>query len=124
MTAAAVQISEAELQQAVIETARTLGWRVAHFRPAQTKHGWRTPVAADGKGYPDLTLGQERTGRMIVSELKGENGKLTPEQELWARVFEAIAAANPLVEFHVWTPADWPERIVEILAGREVVAVA
>lgn len=33
-----------------------LGYRVAHFRPEKTAHDWRTAVAADGKGYPDLAM--------------------------------------------------------------------
>lgn len=112
-------LSERDLQQAVIDTARTFGFVVAHFRPAQTKHGWKTPVAADGKGFPDLLIGQESTGRMIAAELKANGGKLTPEQEMWAAVFRAIAAVNPLVEYHVWTPAEWNDgSIVEILSGR------
>lgn len=126
---AAVQISEAELQQAVIDTARTFGWRCAHFRPARTKHGWQTPVAADGKGFPDLVLVNRQTGRLIFAELKSDRGKTTPEQDDWLRDLQAVAAQigetaypghGPLhpLEVHVWTPADWPERIVAILTGK------
>jgi hypothetical protein len=39
---------------AVIDLPHLLGWRAAHFRPARTATGWRTPVAADGAGFPDL----------------------------------------------------------------------
>lgn len=58
MTAIRPSISEAELQSAVIELARTLGYRVAHFRAARTAQGWRTPVEADGAGFPDLVKGE------------------------------------------------------------------
>jgi len=49
-------ISEADFQTRVIDLARQLGWRVAHFRKTrvQRKDGstfWETPVAADGKGF-------------------------------------------------------------------------
>jgi hypothetical protein len=49
-------VAERDFQSAVVPCARLFGWRVAHFRAAQTKHGWRTPVEADGKGFPDLLL--------------------------------------------------------------------
>jgi hypothetical protein len=45
---------EQSFQSVVIEVARLTGWRVAHFRAARTAHGWRTPVTADGAGWPDL----------------------------------------------------------------------
>lgn len=121
----AVQISEAELQQAVIDTARTLGWRVAHFRPAQTRHGWRTPVAADGKGFPDLVLVHRERGRLIFAEMKSDKGRTTPEQDAWLAGLQAVAELVPdVVSVHVWTPADWPERIVETLSERQVVLVS
>ena len=70
-------MTETELQAAVIEVAHLFGWRCAHFRPAMTKHGWRTPVAADGAGWPDLLLCRERT---IAVELKSAKGRLSLEQ--------------------------------------------
>ena len=52
-----MSMSEAVLQDAVIELANLKGWTVAHFRPAQNARGdWRTPVAAQGKGFPDLVM--------------------------------------------------------------------
>src|SRR4051794_27414866 len=58
---------EAVFQDQVIEIAHIYRWRVAHFRPAQTSRGWRTPVAADGMGFPDLVL--IRQPEMIIAEL-------------------------------------------------------
>lgn len=90
---------ERELQDAVIEAARLLGWRVAHFRPALTKHGWRTPVQADGKGFPDLVLARDR---VIYAELKTAAGRLTPEQQQWRH---ALLEAGE--EVYLWQPDDW-----------------
>lgn len=53
----AIEPDERQWQAQVIELARILGWRVAHFRPALTKHGWRTPVQADGAGFPGSRVG-------------------------------------------------------------------
>src|SRR6202042_1235579 len=80
-------VTEAELQHGVIELARLLGYRVAHFRPALTTKGWRTPVEADGKGFPDLVLA--RPGRLIFAELKTNTGRATLEQGEW---LSALAA--------------------------------
>lgn len=119
-----VAIAERDLQQAVIETARLLGWRVAHFRPARTKHGWATPVAADGKGFPDLVLVHRDRG-VIFAELKAGRGKLTAEQVEWINELHlALWESRPRVDVFVWTPEHWPERITEVLAGRKVVAAA
>jgi hypothetical protein len=94
--------TEAEFQAQVIQLARLRGWRVAHFRPARTAKGWRTAVAADGVGWPDLFL--VRGGRVIAAELKVGNNRLSPQQTAW---LTALRAADiPAV---VWRPTMWPE---------------
>lgn len=103
-------MTEADWQRTVIDTARLFGWRVAHFRPARTKHGgWVTPVAADGKGFPDLVLARDR---VIFAELKTQKGKPTPDQDAWAR---AITAAG--LEMYLWRPSDL-EDVANILRRR------
>lgn len=102
-------MTEAELQAAILEVARLWGWRVAHFRPALTKHGWRTPVSADGKGFPDLVLVHERLG-VVFAEVKSDRGRLSPEQVEWGSVL-ALAGAR----MHLWRPSDWPA-IVSLLS--------
>lgn len=104
-------MTEAELQQAVIECANVLGWQVAHFRPAQTSKGWRTPVSAQGKGFPDLVMVNE-DGRTIFAELKSERGRLSPEQHRW------IGLLGVRGEAYVWKPADWVDGTIEqVLRG-------
>lgn len=80
------EITEAEWQRQVIDLAHLFGWKVAHFRPAQTTKGWRTPVAADGAGWPDLFLVRERC---IAVELKREKGKVGDEQAVWLTLLRA-----------------------------------
>lgn len=95
------KVSEAQFQRQVIEFAQRLNWRVAHFRPAQNARGdWRTPVAADGKGFPDLVLVRER---VLFVELKVNGNKLAPDQVAWRDALQT-AGAN----WHHWTPDDWP----------------
>jgi hypothetical protein len=82
-------ITEKQWQEQVIDLARMFGWRIAHFRPAQTSKGWRTAVAADGQGYPDLTLARDR---IIFLELKTDTGKLSAAQTAWLNHLAAAGA--------------------------------
>ena len=99
-------MSEAELQNNVIDLAHILGWKIVHFRPAMTLRGWRTPVSADGKGFKDLVLVRER---VIWAECKTERGVITSEQQNWHSWL--IAAKQ---EAYIWRPKDL-EKIKQIL---------
>lgn len=105
------KLSERELLDVVLQTARIFGWRVAHFRPAQTKHGWRTAVGGDGAGFPDLVLVRDR---VVFVELKVGRNTLAAEQAEWARYLELAGA-----EFHVWTEHDWFSGVIEARLRRE-----
>jgi len=101
-------MTEREFMEQVTDLAEIYGWTWAHFRPAQTSKGWRTPVSGPlGKGFPDLVLVRER--RVIFAELKADKGKLFPDQE---RVLNVFGRSG--VEIHVWWPSDF-DRIVEVL---------
>jgi hypothetical protein len=112
-------MNEGQLQAAVIECAQLLGWRVAHFRVAKTEKGWRTPVSADGAGFPDLVM--VRGGRLIFAELKGDGGAMRTAQVEWTRDLAAVSVAVqrggldevPLVDVQVWKPADWKSGRIE-----------
>lgn len=113
MTALRVDLgeTEADFQRAVIQVARTFGYKCAHFRTAKTPKGWRTPVQADGKGFPDLLL--VGRGRIIFAELKSATGRMTLDQMDWQDWLE-----DARQEFYVWRPADFDE-IVSILTGKK-----
>ena len=99
--------SEGELTAAVLAAARLLGWRTAHFRPARTAHGWRTPVQGDGAGFPDLLLAHPRQARLLFRELKA-GSPLRPEQAVWAEALEACGC-----DWGIWRPDDWTSGAVE-----------
>lgn len=116
-----VTITEEAWQKVVIDYARLNGWRVAHFRAARTAAGgWRTPVEADGEGFPDLVL--VRGPELIFAELKSSTGKARPAQVGWLEALSAIgdaadrawrASAEPgavdlRVDVVLWRPEDWP----------------
>lgn len=94
-------MNEATWQKQVIEIAHTFRWLVAHFRPAKTNKGWRTAVAADGAGWPDLCLVRDR---VIFAELKKEGEKPSERQEMW---LSALRAAGQ--ETYVWRPSDFDD---------------
>ena len=99
-------MSEKDLQRGVIEMAHLYGWMVAHFRPAMNERGqWRTAVAGDGAGFPDLVLVGE-PGVLFV-ELKSAKGRLSDAQKGW------IAALEPHVDVMVWRPAEWQDGTIE-----------
>jgi hypothetical protein len=94
-------ITEAEWSKTVVEYAQLHGWLVAHFRPAQNSQGgWRTPVAADGAGFPDLVLSRRGHWPLFV-ELKREIGRLSSAQITWMESLQGY--------FYLWRPSDWPE---------------
>lgn len=70
-----------QLQQQIMDLAKLRGWRVAHFRPALTTKGWRTPVSGDGRGFPDLVL--LRPPRIVVFECKSQYETVSTEQTEW-----------------------------------------
>lgn len=103
-----VKLGEREWQKQVVDVAQIFHWRVAHFRPAQTSKGWRTPVGADGKGYPDLTLIRDR---VIWIECKTESGKVSDHQKVW------LAALNDAgVEAYVVRPRHFDDITVVLRA--------
>ena len=103
-------MTEQQLQDAIVECARLYQWRVAHFRPARTQKGWRTPAQYDGKGYPDLTLVRDR---VVFAEIKQVKFRLAVEQQEWRDALQLAGA-----EWHLWTPAEWEAGDVEAVLRR------
>lgn len=102
---------EKEFQAVVIEAARTLGYYVGYFRHVNdVRRGWISPAAADGVGWPDFVI--VGRGRILYRETKRRKGKLSPDQAAWG---ERITNAGG--DWAVWTPADWPERIMRELGA-------
>jgi len=96
-------VTEADYQQRVLDTAVLLGWHVAHFRPARTARGWRTPMQGQ-PGFPDLVLA--RGGTVILAELKTDRGQPKPDQLAW---LDALGEHGRL-----WRPRDWTDVLAEL----------
>lgn len=93
-------MSEDELLRNVLDLAKALHLRTAHFRPARTEHGWRTAVAGDGAGFPDLVI--VGASGVLYRELKSHKGIASTDQCDWI-VELRRAGCNA----EVWRPIDW-----------------
>lgn len=96
-------MTETEFTEKIVDLAHMFGWSVAHFRPGLTKDGrYRTPVAYDGKGWPDLVLAHVDHG-VLFAEIKTDHGKVSDEQAAWIALLQAAGASAG-----VWRPMNWP----------------
>lgn len=94
---ALTEILEADFQRQLVGengVATMVGWEFAHWRPARTKHGWRTPGTGElAEGWPDLTLVRARDRRLILAELKKNGEHLKPAQlEVFKRLHSLVDA--------------------------------
>jgi hypothetical protein len=106
-----VPSSSGAFQDWVIAEARLRGWACAHFRCVRVtrRNGetyYETPVAADGKGWPDLCLVRDR---ILFRELKTGKATLEPDQELWR---DRIIRAGG--DWALWHPRDAEDIIEEL----------
>ena len=85
--------TEAQFQQAVIDYAKLMGWRVFHAFDSRRSE----------PGFPDLTM--VRNGRLIFVELKRDIGRLTKSQARWGA--DLMDCEGVLWE--CWRPLNWPE---------------
>jgi hypothetical protein len=105
-------MTEAQLQDAILETAALLGWRCYHPRPARTQTGWRTAAQGNGAaGYPDLTM--TRNGYLILAELKAAKGRVAPAQQAWLDDLLAVSVGVDRVHVYVWKPEHWTSGLIE-----------
>jgi hypothetical protein len=106
-----LKISHEALCVAITELAHLYGYKVARFRPALTNKGWRTPVAGDGAGWPDMTIAKKDADgitKIIILEVKCGKDKPKPAQEAW---LELLSKA-PGVVVRVVRPEDWDETVL------------
>ena len=74
----------------LVDLLHVYQYKVAGFRRARTKDGWRTPCLADAKGFPDLIAFRHGLrGRRIAIEAKIRPDTLRPGQRDWLKELEA-----------------------------------
>ena len=112
-----LKVKEDTFKDQVTGLAEILGWKWVHWRPLLTrKHGWQTPYDGPmGKGWPDLTLVRSKDGRLLLVELKSEEGKVEEwQQTLLAWLTVALVRDDNRIGVYLWRPSDW-DTIVEVL---------
>lgn len=126
---AGIRVTEAELQRAVVDLARSLGWGVtqsaAKAIDVEAGQYGLPPQPLDGliyhpryslgsePGWPDLTLVRRHDRRLIFAELKSATGVLGDRQVAVLELLRELevehnpgAPSWPSIEVHVWRPAD------------------
>ena len=112
-------MTEAEFSDAVVDLAHLFDWKVAHWAPARTKQGWRTPARYDAKGFPDLVMAHPKRRLTLFVELKAGKGRLTDEQIVWGQVLTAATSDTVDTRYHVWRPSDSND-IARTLSGGKI----
>lgn len=106
MTVAAM--TEAHLQASILDLARRTGWLAWHDNDSRRNR----------PGLPDLILVHRRTGRLLMWELKSDQGRVRVEQREW---LDALGIRH---EVAVIRPADWRAGVVQDVLTGEQRAVA
>jgi hypothetical protein len=109
--------TEEQFQQAVIQYAQLMGWRVYHTRNSKGSE----------PGFPDLFCvrahfapnGICERAECVIAELKS-GAKVTDDQRWWLAALDSIATN---VRTYLWRPDDWPE-INQVLGRRRVTPAA
>lgn len=78
-------MTEKELQQAVLDLARSKGWKAYHTFDSRRSE----------PGFPDAIL--IRGERLIAVEFKSEKGKLTEAQTDWLEAFRDVWVVDAIV---------------------------
>ena len=94
---------EKEFATQVEHLLNLYGWRWCHFEPAIRQSGeWATALRGH-KGLPDYVA--VRDGRLIFAEIKGDRGRLTPDQTEWITRLRQVHD----VRVETWWPEDLPD---------------
>ena len=92
-------LREKQVQSAILDVARLLGWRVYHTFDSRKSEA----------GFPDLVLVRDR---VIYAEIKCAGQKPRPSQVEWLNALSRAGA-----EVYLWTEADYDE-VAAILSLR------
>lgn len=91
-------MTEKQLQQAVLDCARLMGWLRYHTHDSRRSH----------PGFPDLVL--VRPPQLLFVELKSAKGKATAAQQAW---LDALSQCGPFCRARLWRPEHWHDGTVE-----------
>lgn len=85
--------SEAQFQKWIVDTAEGFGWRVWHVpTPMRPIGNNRFVPDPRGRGLLDLLMLHDKAARMILAEVKREDGKTSVEQDEMIRLTRKVVA--------------------------------
>jgi hypothetical protein len=85
-------MKESAFQGWVVDTAQRLGWKVWHVpTPMRPIGGNKFVPDQRGRGLPDLVMLHADPPRLILAELKNEEGVLSDEQREFLRLARGVA---------------------------------
>lgn len=127
-------MKESEFQGWVVETAERFGWKVWHAAtPMRPIGGNRFVPDPRGRGLPDLFMLHDDPPRLILAEIKNEDGTVSIEQREFLRlarkvaentegfkgIVDGIAMQYRPLKVFVWRPAH-RDLIEAVLRGADV----
>lgn len=86
-------VTEKDFQANVLELAGRLRWRTFHVLDSK----------GSTAGFPDVVA--VRGTRLVMAELKRENGRPTDDQQGWLDDLERVTSVGA----YLWRPSDWAE---------------
>lgn len=101
-------MTERDLQGAVVQMAKALGYLVYHDHDSR----------GNEPGLPDLIMVHAGQRRCLAVELKTASGRLRDEQRAWAQALGAVRDEWGQPEYWLWRPGDWSSGLIErVLRG-------
>ena len=86
------EVTEKDFMGDVLAGAKLLGWRTFHVLDSR----------GSAAGFPDVVA--VRGSRLIMAELKRQNGRVSEDQQGW---LDDLGKVQTLDTF-LWRPSDWP----------------
>lgn len=110
-----------------MDTASALGWRIWHVpTPMRPIAGGKFVPDKRGRGLADLLMLHDNPPRLIFAELKGTEGRLSADQQVFLQLARGVAKASMdvdgyrLIGVYSWRPG--AEEIIEaILRGKVMI---
>lgn len=101
-----MKMSEAQLQNNVLDLARVHGWLSYHTYDSRRSQ----------PGFPDLVLVHPVAKRTLFRELKSDAGRVSPAQHTWIATLRAAGQ-----DVGTWWPHDWHSGVIqsELNVGRD-----
>jgi len=98
-------VNESDFSSQIEDALELYGWKWVHFRPARVRRNGKDTYETPYTGHRGaLDYYAVRGSRIIFFELKGDGGKLRPEQKEWIEALKETCA-----EVYVWWPKDSDE---------------